>query len=132
MAGGLSAKNAQVRTGAATTLESVEWSVADEAGEIDDTSFEDGGYGSLTTGVRQATVNIKGFWNATANQHTTPLNIYAGSTLTTNKLYLNSTTGKYWDFPTLVILSVNEVAAVRDGIRFDFTAKSKGSYTAPA
>ena len=129
--GATSAKNAKVRTAGSTVLEAVEWSVADEIGEIDDTSFEDGGYGSRIGGVRDATVSIKGMWNATANQHTTPLNIYSGAILSTTKLYLNDTTGKYWDFPLLVILSVNEVAAVRDGIRYDFTAKNDGAYTPP-
>ena len=129
--GATSAKNAKVRTATATVLEAVEWSVTDEAGEIDDTSFEDGGYGSRNTGIRDATVSIKGFWNVTANQHASPLNLYSGVTLTTTKCYLNDTTGKYWDFPLLVILSVNEVAAVRDGIRYDFTAKNDGVYTPP-
>ena len=129
--GAISAKNAQIRTAGSTVLEGAEWSVVDDAGEIDDTSFEDGGYGSLETGVRQATVSIKGFWHPTANQHTSPLNIYSGATLTTTKLYLNSTTGKYWDFPILKILTVNEVAAVRGGIQYDFTAKSDGVYTPP-
>lgn len=130
--GAISAKNAQIRTAGSTVLEAAEWSVNDNADEIDDTSFEDGGYGSLETGIKQATVNIKGFWNPTSNQHTTPLNIFSGSTLTTSKLYLNSTTGKYWDFPILKILTVNSVAAVRGGIQYDFTAKSDGAYTPPA
>lgn len=129
-AGGISAKNAKIRV-SSTVLEAAEWSVADEAGEIDDSSFEDGGYGSLTTGLNQATVNVKAFWNPTSNQHTSPLNIYSGSVLTTVKFYCNDTTGKYWDFPRLVILSVNETAVVREGIRYEFTAKSDGTYTPP-
>lgn len=127
----MSAKNAKIRTGSATVLEAVEWSVADEIGEIDDTSFEDGGYGSRVGGIRDITVSVKGLWNVTANQHATPLSIYSGTVLTTTKLYLNDTTGKYWDCPTLLILTVNEVAAVRDGIRYDFTAKNVGAYTPP-
>lgn len=131
--GATSAKNAKIRTGAGpTTLEAAEWSVNDSITEIDDTSFEDGGYGSRIGGVKDAEVSIKGFWNATANQHTSPLNIYAGATLSTTKLYLNDTTGKYWDFPSLLILTVNEVAAVRQGINYDFTAKNDGTYTPPA
>lgn len=131
-AGGISAKNAKIKANSSTVLEAAEWSVTDEAGEIDDTSFEDGGYGSLTTGIIQATVNVKAFWNPTSNQHTSPLNIFSGSVLTTNKFYLNDTTGKYWDFPRLVITSVNETAVVREGIRYEFTAKTDGTYTPPA
>lgn len=130
--GGISAKNAQIRTGAGTVLEAAEWSVVDEVGEIDDSNFEDAGYSRRTGGLKDATLNVKAFWNPTSNQHTSPLNIKAGTTLTTTTCYLNSTTGKAWSFPTLLILSVNESAIVREGIRYEFTAKNVGTYTEPA
>ena len=130
-AGAYSAKNAKIRTGTATVLEAAEWSVNDTITEIDDTSFEDGGYGSRIGGVKDLEVSVKAFWNPTSNQHTSPLNIYSGALLTTTKLYLNDTTGKFWDCPLLLILTVNETAVVRQGISYDFTAKNDGVYTPP-
>jgi len=130
--GGISAKNAKIRTGSATVLEAAEWNVTDEIGEIDDTNFEEGGYGRRTGGIKDATLNVKAFWNPTSNQHASPLLIKAGTTLTTTSCYLNDTTGKCWTFPALLILTVNESAVVREGIRYEFTAKNVGTYTEPA
>lgn len=129
--GGISAKNAQIRTGSGTVLEAAEWSVAAEVGEIDDSNFEDAGFARRTGGLADATVNIKAFWNPTSNQHSSPLNLYPGATMTTTSLYLNSTTGKSWSFPILLILSMNETAVVREGIRYDITAKNVGPFSVP-
>jgi len=132
--GAISAKNAKIRINTSTTtdvLEAAEWSVAEESSEIDDTNFEAGGFGTLTMGVNQATVNVKAFWNPTTNQHNSPLLLNPGATLADVKLYLNDTTGKSWTFPLLKITNIQENSVVREGIRLEFTAKSSGTYTRP-
>lgn len=127
----LSAKNAKATiNGSAFTH--VGWNVSVAGDVIDTTNTEGNGYQDQITGTVGITATVRAFWDAAANQHASPPNITFGATLTNAFLYTNGTNSSYWSMPSALVVDVKEMADVHDGIKLEFTMKSKGTFSYPA
>ena len=125
-----SAKNAKIRLGA-TVLTAKSWTATSEADELDVTNFEGGGYTEVIGGVKKLTVQIEIDWDAAANPFDAPRTLTPGSTVATVKLYLNDTTGPYWDIPILFIRSASNPMEVRQSARLSINGTGSGTFTHP-
>ena len=126
-----SAKDAKVRING-NTFVSQQYDVDESVDEIDTSSAEDNGYGDLIGNLSRATVTVQGMMDAGNNPFDTPLDITPGTTLTNVKLYISGTSLAYWDFPSVLVVSVRHGANVRSGGHtINWTFKSKGQYSEP-
>ncbi len=126
-----SAKNASVRIGA-TVHYATEWTVNPTADELETSNFEGGGFGDETTGLTRCEISCKGWLDCSANPYDAPLSLTPGTVLTNLKFYLNTVAGPFWLFPSAVVLtSPMSGVQVTGLLPFEFTAKAKGTFTAP-
>jgi hypothetical protein len=131
-----SGKNARA-TANGTLIDVTNWEITWTGDLIDDTGTEEGGYQHKTPGTQIATWRVDGYWDASANQMTSPLNIGFGVELTTCIQYLNAnagtsvTTGKNWALGTTIVNEVRNSSEVHGGIKLSWTATTQGSFTPP-
>lgn len=101
------------------------------ASEGDVTNFEGAGYEDVETGTLGADISITADYDCANNPFDNPPNLQPGQTISTVKLYLNDTTGPYWDFPSVKVLTAPMSAKVKEMLGIQFTMKNKGTFTAP-
>lgn len=125
-----SSRNAQVRYGSGpTTLTSKSWDVTPKADKLETTNFEGSGYAEFIAGVRQCDVQIQFSDNGAANPFDGGLT--AGSIISNLKLYLNTTAGPYWLFPSFFVESVSMKADVKEQMMDSLTGSGTGTFTYP-
>jgi hypothetical protein len=127
----VSAKNAKVRIGA-TVYTARRWNVNPTAEELDITNFEGAGFADRISGIVDAEITVDADWDSAASNFANPPNIVTGQTLLNVKLFLNDTTGAFWNFPSVLVTTTPVTAEVRGKVEVSFTAKSKGIFTYPA
>lgn len=126
-----SAKNAQVRIGSATHF-ATSWDVNPSAEELETSNFEGVGYTDRIAGLIDCEVTVEGWFDTSANPFDSPLSLAAGNVITNLKLYLNTTAGPFWLFPSFQILTSPMTGVqVKGLLPFKFTGKNKGIFSAP-
>lgn len=123
----LSGKLGKVRVNGAT-LAVTKWRVIPKCQLVDVTSSESNGFGEYVAGVKDGDVELSLFYDYGGIPYAT---ISPGSTLTNLKLYLNDTTGAYWQGNALVEEAPNQ-SEVRGGVTIELRGKFSGGLTAPA
>lgn len=76
-------------------------------------------------------MSVEADYDCANNPFDTPPTIRPGTTLSSVKLYLNDTTGPYWDITYLKVLTTPMKANVKEELGFSFTGKAKGSWSFP-
>jgi hypothetical protein len=107
-----------------------EWTVDDDADDLDATTAEDDGFGVADVGVQQLSGTVKGKYIVTA----TKIASHRPGRGTGLKLYtysMGADVGPFWDVPNFAISNFNQSTPVRGEITFSFRFKSRGTYTAP-
>lgn len=98
---------------------------------IDSTTFESAGYFECITGIVRLDGSVKALYDAQGSPYDSPSSLTAGATLTTTKLYINDTTGAYWNIPTARVSEAPVMANVKEGVKFDFNFTGSGTFTYP-
>ena len=124
-----SARNAAVRFGA-ITVTAKRWQVTSRAEKLDTSNFEGGGYTENIAGLRSIDVTIEFNDSAIYAYFATGL-ITAGALFANVKLYLNSTSGPFWDLPYLFIESVQQSADVHQAMELTLTGSNHGPFAYP-
>lgn len=126
----ISGKSAKVRVNN-TAHYAEEWDVEPEADLLDANSFEGGGYKDYIAGLFGAGFTVRGWYDAGANPFDAPMNIQIGTVLTNVKIYVNDTTGPFWNFPKAIVATTPHKANVKGRVELSFTAKGKGTFSYP-
>jgi hypothetical protein len=132
MATPVSAKNAKIRSGAgATTITAKKWTVRMEADELDTSNFEGAGFKDRITGLIGCDVTVELDLDAAVNYFEATPGWVPGTTVATLKLYLNDTSGSFWDFPSVRFISCDVSADVKGLLTASYSFKTKGTFTDP-
>ncbi len=126
----ISAKNVRVRiNGAIHRIDTLE--ITDEAGELDTTDSESGGWGEVEdTGIQDSYVTFDGNYNVGG----APLvNFYPGALLTNVIVYLGTTLAEpKYTYAAFRVLSARVSSQTRGGkVRIQLRGKNHGIYTRP-
>jgi hypothetical protein len=111
------------------TLTAKQWTVEESVDELDTSNFEGGGYSDRIAGLKTARVTIEIDLDGQANPW--DLNAYSGSTLTNVFLYLNTTAGPKWQFPSFLVLAGTNPSDVKSNGKLTIRGANKGTYTKP-
>ena len=127
----ISGKNIKVRYGATPTAHKVtSLNIEDEAGEIDTTNSESGGYGEVDdAGIVGATVRLEGDYDVGA----APLvDLAPGNLIEPLTIYLNGLSSQpNYVFTSFRVIRCTTGAEVKGKVKFSLYGKSNGSFTRP-
>lgn len=127
----ISGKNARVQVNG-TTLNMAEFTIDEQATEIEGYNFESGGYDETTFGKLVVNVTVRGMWDAGANPHANPPNLNPGVTAVNLYIYTSTIYNTTpWIFPLFNIFSGRSSGQADGRIEFEFSGKSSGSFSRP-
>lgn len=123
-------KNSRVQINA-TNLKKARWNVNENLEEIDTVNFESGGYDEGIGGISGCDWSLGGLWDANKNAFDDPPGLYPRDDLATLRFYENVTDNVRWSFTYARVRSATNGAEVRQGVTFESSGKSQGSFTRP-
>lgn len=108
------------------------WEVNEEAEDHDTTCTDGTGKNSNLAGSVGCTANVKANFDMDASPFVDPPNIVAGATVILKCYVGDPASNKLWNFPTFNIMTVKNVSEVKGLVTYEFSGKSKGTYTRPS
>lgn len=124
----VSAKNAKVRVGA-TTFYAKKWTATPKGQKLETTDFETAGFGTYLGGIVDLDVEIEAVYDIGSSPIATLF--VSGSNTSNVKLYLNDTTGPYFNIPTLFVEEATVSAEVRGLVELKIKGCGNGIFTNP-
>ena len=125
-----SAKNASVRIGNSVWT-ARKWEVRDAAKKLLATNFESQGFEVSTTGILNAEITIEFHPDGNQNPYDAPLNLQPGTQLLNVHLFLNTTAGPFWAFPTANVLETPQDGDVDELIHNTCRLAATGTFVFP-
>jgi hypothetical protein len=128
-----SGKFAKVRVGgAATILTSKKWTATPRAAESDTTNFETVGQEDVETNVIGLDITIDFDWDSAlgGTPYDSPLTLTPGTNVSL-KLYINDTSGPFWNIPTAKVLQTPVTGEPKAMIGGTVTFKAKPGWSYP-
>lgn len=122
--------------GARTTVEGVNlykssYDIDYKGDKLDTTNWECLGYDQSLIGIIGCDWSIKGNW-ATQGQYIDPPGLYPRPDLGQVSIYPSVSDNLPWSFPLNTVMSGKNSAEVRDLVKFEASACTNGSFSAPA
>lgn len=93
--------------------------------------MESAGYFEWIPGIVRVDGNVKALYDAQSSPYDAPSALTVGATITNLKLYINDTTGAYWNITTAKVSEAPVMANVKEGVKFDFNFTGSGSWSYP-
>lgn len=114
-----------------TTIHLHEWTVRETPDEIDGTTAEDEGYLVPDTGCIGIEATVRGYHFLTVTDLDPLFSGQRGTDLYLYTYLIGADIGPFWRLNNFVITGMVHSSRVRDRIEFEFTAKSRGTFTRP-
>lgn len=125
-----SAKNAKIRYGVGiATLTAKKWTATPKVDKIDITNFEAAGFFKPLAGIHYLDITIELDIDGQSNPYDAGFS--EGATVASVKLYLNDTTGPYWDVPLFFVESTTSPHDVKQSGQMTITGCASGTFTDP-
>lgn len=125
-----SAQNAKVRLNNGVVLTAKSWNVVTKADKLDTTNMESAGYAENIPGIQDLEFTIEFALDAAANPYDSPRLLIVTQLQSNIKLYLNDTSGPYWDLDGYIYEN-NCKADVRGLLEGTVRGSATGVYVEP-
>lgn len=112
-------------------LNIVECTIAVTIDDFDTTHYESTGIEGKMGPYPEATVTVKGNWDAGRNPYDNPPNLTPGQIVSSVSIYENVTDNVSWSFPYMRVISSNNGVPSRGLVTFEAQLKSNGTFTFP-
>lgn len=109
----------------------INWSVSPTADMVKFMNSKSGGYVLREATFKDCTVSFEIDYDFDANPFAAPTNITVGVELTNVRLYLNGTSGSYWNFPKLKVIGTPQQLQVTGKITTKVNCAINGTFAYP-